>query len=435
MIPTIITALGFPPAIAWLTPLEYSLAGVVLVLLFVIWRLIHHQECGYSAEPEGKISDLLATLAGLTHGAVTEGNSVSLVRGAKFFDEVVSEMEQAQHSIHLETFLWEKGKASDRIAKALCDASGRGVKARILVDARGSSGIGGETVERLKGAGCELHFFHPWKLMNLGRFNIRDHRKIVVIDGKTAFVGGHCITDAWLEDQGETPVYSDITARLQGPVVHGIQSTFGENWTEADRNLFVTREAFPQPRTDGPARAHVASIRPDGCPSGVQILHHLAIGLAKERIRIQNPYFLPDPVGAKALQKAARRGVDVRIMVPSVSATDSFYVAYAGHFLFERLMEAGVRIFEYQPTLLHQKTITVDGAWSGIGSCNFDDRSFEINDEIVVGIADEAITGELDGIFEENAGDCKEISLDEWKKRSLFARIRERFFYFFNEQF
>lgn len=430
-----ITFLNFPPTIAWLTTLEYSLAGAVLILLFVIWRLIHHQECGYSAEPEGKILDLLPTLAGLTHGTVTEGNSVSLVRGAKFFDEVVSEMAQAEHSIHLETFLWEKGKASDLIAKALCEASARGVKVRVMADARGSSGMGSETRDKLKEAGCELHFFHPWKLMNLGRFNIRDHRKIVVVDGITAFVGGHCITDAWLEDQGETPVFSDISARLQGQVVHNIQSTFGENWSEADCNLFVNKEAFPQPRTDGPARAHVASIRPDGSPSGVQILHLVAISLAKERIRIQNPYFLPDPTGAKALQKAARRGVDVRIMVPALRATDSFFVTYAGHFLFTALMEAGVRLFEYQPTLLHQKTITIDGTWSGIGSCNFDDRSFEINDEIVVGIADETVTAELDGIFDENVLDCKEINLEEWKKRSLFARIREHFFYFFNEQF
>jgi len=418
-----------------LSTLEISLVSAVLILVFVIWRLTRHQECGYSEEPAGRIGSLRHTLAGLTHGTVTEGNKVSLIRGARFFDEVVSEMKGAGHSIHLETFLWEDGKASDMITEALCGASLRGVEVRILADARGSSSLGGSTREKLADAGCNLHFFHPWKIMNLGRFNIRDHRKIIVIDGRTAFVGGHCITDAWLEDRKDFPVYRDISARLEGAVVNGVQSAFAENWIEADCNLFVTKDAFQNPVSEGGAGAHVAYIRPDGCPSSVQILHHIAIGLSKEKIRIQNPYFLPDPVGSKALRMAARRGVDVRIMVPAVTATDSFYVAYAGQSLYQRLLEAGVRIFEYQPTLLHQKIITVDGEWCGIGSCNFDDRSFEINDEIMVGVFDKEVVSELDGIFEDDIPDCVEISLEKWKKRSAFARFREKVFYLFNEQF
>lgn len=197
----------------------------------------------------------------------------------------------------------------------------------------------------------------------------------------------------------------------------------------------VDKQSFPDPEHNGGTQAHVAYVRPDGCPSSVQILHYLAIAFAKKTIRIQNPYFLPDPAGAAALARAARRGVDVRIMTPSVQATDSFFVTYAGHFLFTRLLESGVRIFEYQPTLLHQKTITVDGEWCGIGSCNFDDRSFEINDEIMIGMFDAKMVSELDEIFENDLSDCEEIDLEKWKNRSVFARIRERLFYLFNEQF
>lgn len=425
----------FQPVIGWLSGLEYSLSGLVLILFFVIWRLTRHQECSYVAVPEGEILDLLPTVAGLTHGTVTDDNTISLIRGPEFFEAVISEMARAKKSIHLETFLWEAGKASSRITAALCEAAGRGVKVRIIADARGSSGIGRETRESLKNAGCEFHLFHPWKLMNLGRFNVRDHRKIMVIDGETAFVGGHCIADAWLEDQGETPVISDVSARIQGSVVHHIQSAFSENWVEADCGFFVTKEAFPPTLGDGTARAHVAYLRPDGCPSAVLMLHRLAIALSEEKLRIQNPYFLPDPEGAEGLMKAARRGVDVRIMVPAISATDSFFVTYAGHFMFDRLLESGIRIYEYQPTLLHQKTITVDGKWAGIGSSNFDDRSFKINDEITVGIADPAVAAQLDAIFDEDLEKCREISLEEWRKRGFCVRVRERFFYFFNEQF
>ena len=287
--------------------------------------------------------------------------------------------------------------------------------------------------DRLEKAGCELHRFHRFRLKNLGRVNIRDHRKIAVIDGAIAYVGGHCITDKWLEDQEKNPVYTDITARIRGPVVGDIQSVFCENWIESDCRMFVDRESFPC--ACGGAKAHVAYIRPDGCPSSVQMLHYLAIAFAKKTIRIQNPYFLPDPAGAEALARAARRGVDVRVMTPSPEANDSPFVTYAGHRNYSALLKAGVRLFEYQPTLLHQKVITIDGVWCGIGSSNFDDRSFEINDEIVVGICDSEVVSELNGIFEGDEKLCKEIDAKTWDNRSLFAKARERVLYLFNEQF
>ena len=416
--------------------LEISLALLVAILVFVIWRLTRHQESNYSAEPDGKIDSLLPTLAGLTHGTVTGGNSVNLVKGARYFDALCEDFGKATHSIHFETFLWAPGKAAEMITQALCAAAMRGVNVRIMTDARGASKLDSETAEKFKNAGCQFHRFHPWKIMHLGRFNIRDHRKIAVIDGRIAYVGGHCVTDNWLKDEkGGLPVFRDITGRFEGPVVNQIQSVFSENWSEADRDLFVDEESFPGMSTEGGFHAHVAYLKPDGCPSSVQVLHHVSISLAKTKIRIQNPYFLPDPCGLEALCAAARRGVDVRIMTPAVHATDSFFVTYAAHSLFEDLLESGVRLFEFQPTLLHQKTISIDGVWCGIGSSNFDDRSFEINDEITVGICDAETVSELDSIFEEDEKECKELNLEEWRKRSIYARARSKLFYLFNEQF
>ncbi len=424
-----------PLPLAALSGLEISLILLVLTLCFVIWRLTRHQECDYKGEPEPSIEQALRALAGSTHGHLTSGNSVELVQNESYFDEIIGAMAQAKHTIHFETFLWKDGEAGSRVSDALAEAAARGVRVRVLADAVGSVDLSDHSVERLRQAGCQVRRFHRWRIQNLGRLNVRDHRKIVVTDGCLAFVGGHCITDDWLKDGETLPRYRDITARISGPAVSSIQSCFLENWTEVSGELFTDDATFPDLPESGPARAHVAYVKADHCASSVQVLHHLCIGYAKKRIRIQNPYFLPDPSGTEALAKASRRGVDVRIMIPALTATDSPRVSRAGRYQFRRLLESGVRIFEYRKTLLHQKVITIDGVWCGIGSSNFDDRSFEINDEITVGIADITIASELERIFDEDARDAREIDPESWRHRPWRDKLLDRFLYLFNEQF
>ena len=422
-------------AVGPLSWLEFCLILAVVLLILMIWVLTHHQESHYDGQPEGQIDEMLHALAGSTHGHVTGGNGVTLIQNADYFDELCREISEAKRSVHFETFLWKSGEAAEKMTKALAGASKRGVQTRILVDARGSSGMSTENKQQLKKAGCELGEYHPWTPLNFGKFNLRDHRKIAVLDGRIAYVGGHCVTDQWMKDTMDVPRARDITARLTGPVVNSVQSVFLENWEVTTGELFIDDGTFPVLEKEGDARAHVAATRPDGSPSAVQILHYLAIAMAKKSIRIQNPYFLPDPRGAKALVAAAKRGVDVRIMTPSPEATDNPIVSSAGHYLFGRLLKGGVRIFEYEKSLLHQKVISIDGVWCGIGSSNFDDRSFEINDEITVGIADENTVRELEEIFEKDKENCEERTLEEWNKRSIFKRGLDGFCYLFNEQF
>ena len=415
--------------------LEVCLMAAVLLLILMIWVLTHHQESHYDGAPEGSIDEMLHALAGATHGHMTGGNSVHLVQDAEYFTEVVREIGEARHSVHFETFLWECGEAAEMVSTALIDAARKGVKVRVMVDARGSSGMTAETRKKLKDGACIFHVYHPWVPSNFGRFNLRDHRKIIVLDGRIAYVGGHCVADRWLKDSEETARARDITARFTGPIVGNIQSVFLENWEVVCGELLIDQPTYPDPEETGNIRAHVASVRPDGSPSAVQILHYLAISMAKKSIRIQNPYFLPDPRGAKALAAAAKRGVDVRIMTPSPKATDNPLVSSAGHFLYRGLLEGGVRIFEYRKCLLHQKVITIDGKWCGIGSSNFDDRSFEINDEITIGIADEGTVRDLEEIFDYDIAECRERTLEEWKKRSFLKRGLDAVCYLFNEQF
>ena len=173
--------------------------------------------------------------------------------------------------------------------------------------------------------------------------------------------------------------------RLRGPVVHAVQSVFGENWVEVTGKIFVGDQAFPKLEPCGEVEAHIASMKPEGSAPAVKILHHTVICCSKKRLWIQNPYFIPEPDAIDAFAKAVKRGVDVRIMVPAAEASDMALVQHAAHHTFQRLLDSGVRIFEYQRTLLHQKVMTVDGVWCCVGSSNFDDRSFETNDEITIG--------------------------------------------------
>ncbi|BDS06499.1 cardiolipin synthase B [Oceaniferula spumae] len=418
-----------------MTILEISLSIITAVLIFMIWRLTRHQECIYHDNPEGDIESSLHALAGATHGTLLAGNTVDLIRDEHFFSEITDAINRAEKTVHLETFLWAKGKASDLVVDALLDASKRDLWVRVIVDARGGSNMGKDTRKRLEEGGVELYNFHTISPMNFGRFNIRDHRKILVIDGTLAFVGGHCIKDHWLEDQDDFSRFQDVTAKFTGPIVGAIQSTFALNWAEAAEQHFLDQESFPPLEPTGDISAHVAAVKADNTPSSVQILHYLVIALAKKSIRIQNPYFLPDACGLKALKLAVDRGVDVQIMTPSPDATDSTYVTYAGRKLYDDLLSSGVRIHEYKKTLLHQKVITIDGKWAGIGSSNFDDRSFEINNEITVGIDSEKIAGELDQLFEDNLKHCEKIKLEEWRKRALIPRVKERVCHLFHEQF
>lgn len=423
------------PTIGPLTNLEAILILAVLILIFMIWRLIRHQECHYTDVPETAIDESLQALVGSTHGHLTNGNTVSLIQNEAYFDAVLDAIGQAKHSVHFETFLWADGEASDRVIRALTAASGKGIKVRILTDASGSRGLTSASADRLRNAGCDFHRFHRYRIENFGRFNVRDHRKILIIDGRIAIVGGHCMTDNWLKDGDVLSRIRDISAWISGPAVTSIQSCFLENWTEVTGELFTDDSTFPIVEDTGTTKVHTAYVKADDCPSSVQVLHHLAIGYAKKRIRIQNPYFLPDPYSARALANAAKRGVDVCIMIPALTATDSPYITRAGRFQFQRLLDGGVRIFEYQKTLLHQKVISIDGVWCGIGSSNFDDRSFEINEEITVGIADPAIVSELERIFDEDAKDCKEIDPKTWPNRPWYTRATDAFLYLFNEQF
>jgi cardiolipin synthase len=404
-----------------------------LVLGLVIWSIRSHRDPKLSIDCDRPVSELLPSLAGLSQGTVYEGNSVELFENGAFFEMMFDEIRTARASIHFETFLWKDGQLGQRLVEALIERRRAGVDVRVMVDGNGGKKMGDEARRRLREAGCRVVMHHPTKLRHIGVVNDRDHRKLVVIDGRVALVGGHCIVDSWLGNAENRERVRDLAVRLRGPVVHGVQSVFSENWVEDTGELFVGDAFFPRLEPCGGVSLHVASVKAEGSPPAVKILHHLAVCVAKRRIRIQNPYFLPDDEAIEALCKAVARGVDVRVMVPSTDASDMPLVQHAAHRNFDKLLEGGVRIFEYQTCLLHQKVMTVDGHWSAIGSSNFDDRSFETNDEITLSVCDDAFAAQLEEVFERDSRRCVELKAETWAQRGVWPRCRDNVLHVFNE--
>ena len=413
--------------------LTVALGGLVLLLSIVIWSIRLHRDPKLRIESNAPIDELIPSLAGLTLGTALSGNAVEVLENGAFFDVLLERIRSAQKSVHFETFLWKEGVLGQRVADALSERARAGKQVRVLLDAEGSKEVGKAAVRQMEEAGCRVVLFHEKTLRNIGVLNDRDHRKIVVIDGREAFVGGHCIVDNWLGDAQDGKHFGDLSVRLRGPIVHSVQAAFSENWAGETGDLFAGDDVFPALEPVGDVLIHAAYLKPESSAPAVKILHHTAICLARKRIWIQNPYFIPEPEAIDAFGEAVSRGVDVRVMMPSAGGSDNPMVQHAGHRNFEKLLRCGVRLFEYPHTLLHQKVMTIDGVWSAVGSSNFDDRSFETNDEITLGILDPATAQRLDAVFEKYVSRCKEIELDEWRKRGLWHKLKDNAFYMLNE--
>ena len=406
---------------------------LVIAQLVVIWSIRRHRDPTLKIDCDIPIERLMPSLAGLTLGTPVPGNRIELHENGAYFDVLLARIAAAQRTVHFETFLWKDGVLARRVAAALSERARAGVTVRVLLDAQGSRKAGHHLVQQMRDAGCRVTFFHQKALRNIGVLNDRDHRKLVVLDGREAFVGGHCIVDDWLGNAEDGQRFADVSLRLHGPIVHSLQGAFSENWAGETGELFLGDGVFPPLEPAGEVAMHAVYAKPENSAPTVKILHHTVICLARRRIWIQNPYFIPEPQAIDAFGEAVRRGVDVRVLMPSSGGSDNPVVQHAGHRNFEKMLKCGMRLFEYPHTLLHQKIMTVDGVWCAVGSSNFDDRSFETNDELSLSIADAALATRLDAIFERYAQRAKEIRLDAWQRRGTWHKLKDNAFYLLNE--
>ncbi|MDQ3281111.1 MAG: cardiolipin synthase [Acidobacteriota bacterium] len=418
-------------------PLIAFIGGVLalLALILLTWTIKRDPSTHLAVKNPGDLQAMLPSIAGLTHAELVAGNSMQVLQnGDPFWGALFRDIAAARETVHIEDFIWEDGKLARQLAQLLVHKAHQGVEVRLLVDGSGGRQLKGEVQEMMEKAGVRVAHFHPYRLSNLGRLNNRDHRKVMIIDGRIGYIGGFCIADTWTGQAQSKKHYRDTGLRITGPVVLRLQSTFSENWVEETGEVPAGERYFPHTQPTGPITAHVAYTSPDGSVSSVQILYYLAIKSAKREILIQNPYLLPDTEAIKALQEAVARGVDVRVMVPSVDATDNAIVQHASHHHFGTLLKRGVKLWEYDKTLLHQKVIVVDGVWSCVGSTNFDERSFQLNDEVSIGVLDANIASQLRAAFANDMRHARQVHLDQWANRPLWHKAIDGVAYMGNSQ-
>ena len=408
--------------------------AIVLGLILILWSTRRERESHVRVPDIDRFEETLPSIAELTGSPIQAGNRVEVLQnGDQFFPALLRDVAAAKESVHLETYVWWKGEICERVAQALAAKARQGVEVRLTLDAVGSNKGDKDLFDLMTKAGVKIAYFHPFRIQDIGLFNNRTHRKVAVVDGRIGYVFGHGMAEEWTGNGQDEKHWRDTGVRVEGPVVNAVQGVFAENWVEQTSEVIVGEKYFPRLPSVGSVRAHMTASSPQGGVSRLELLFKLAISAARKELIVQNPYFIPDGEIVGLLQRAAERGVKIRIMLPG-AVTDSSVVRHAGHRRFEDLLEKGIEICEYRKTLNHQKIMIVDGLWSFVGSTNFDDRSLDINDEASIGLIDPGVAGQLRAAFEKDQADCPPIDLEQWRKRSVWDRFVDRASYMINEQ-
>jgi cardiolipin synthase len=408
-----------------LTYLWWMLAGAALTAMYFI--LTHRRrtfELQFTPESLPDLQSGLTVVAGLTRAAVHPGNSAVIVQNGAFFAALEADILAARRTVHIESFVWSRGVLERRFVDLLCMKVRDGVEVRLLIDAMGGNKADGAQLARMKTGGVDVAIYCPPHWWNLRLFNHRTHRKIFVVDGEIGYTCGHGIADQWLGAGEDRDHWRDTGVRLEGPVVHSLQAVFMENWIQESRCVPSGRGSFPRLSERGPVDAHVVSDSVGDSLSSVAMLYTIAIACARREVIIQNPYFAPDYSICGLFEAVIRRGVEIHLMVPG-EQTDSPFVRRAGCHLYERLLRAGVRLYEFQPTLIHQKIVIVDDIWSYVGSANFDSRSLKLNAEAGVGMLDRETALCLKLAFQEDLRRSRELTLEVWQRRPVPVRALE----------
>ena len=399
----------------------WIVVGIVLTRIYLLFK--HQRHTPYlklDLDALPPLSEGLSTLAGLADGAVFEGNTVTVLQDGALFPAMQADIQAAQHTVHLETFVWTKGRLEKEFVSLLCGKA-QTAKVRVLVDAIGASGADADCFKRLTDAGVEFAQYCRPRWINLRRFNQRTHRKLLIVDGAIGYVFGHGIADQWLGQGQDREHWRDTAVRVEGPVVRALQAVFMENWIEETHRVPSGPGCFPTLDPKGEVSAHVFSSASGDTVSSVALIYTVAIASARKEVIIQNPYFAPDDGVCELLAMMVKRGVAVHLMVPG-KETDSPFVRDAGCHLYETLLRDGVRVYEFEPTLLHQKVVIVDTIWSHVGSTNFDSRSLALNEEVGIGMLDAQVATELRDAFHADLRRSTELQLQNWRKRAWTAR-------------
>ena len=364
----------------------------------------------------------------LPAAVMTPGNNLEILEnGDTIFPAMLEAISSARRSVSFEAYIFWSDEVGARFRAALAERAARGVPVRVLLDAVGSPGgrMKTEDVKALRRAGCRVEFFHPLRPWMLWVFNHRNHRRVLVVDGVLGFTGSVGFADPWRGDADSKEHWRDTQLRVQGPAVRGLQRAFQENWSEATGEALVGDAYFPALPPAGLSAVAVVPSSPLAPMSGVGRVYSISLAAASEEIWIANSYFLPDETTVSLLVAAVKRGVDVRVIVPSDEQVDVPATKAAGRSALGPLLEGGVKVFEYQPTMYHLKTMVVDGVFSTVGSANFDERSFHLNEEVNLFVYDAGFAGRLKESYRRDLARCRAYTFAMWRERPLKKKALE----------
>jgi cardiolipin synthase len=411
--------------------------GIVLGVLVVAAGLVIAQDqetlrvrTSLAAE-DARFPQYLARLLG--HPLTTGDAYTVLTDGDAAFPAMLAAIDAAKHRVSFEGYIYDgSSEIAARFTAALEAAARRGVEVRLVFDSVGAK-VDPQQVERLEQAGCRIGWFNPVRSVSIEEANYRTHRKALVVDGDVAFVGGIGIADQWAKDTEKEKKWRDTHIEVRGPAAINIEAAFNENWIETGG--VVDPDVLPHDNEpDGRATSIVVWSSPEGGTNAMKLLYLLTIAAARRSIDIQSPYLITDESTRWSLSEARKRGVEVRMLVEG-DITDAKPVKFAGRHHYAQFLESGIEIYEYQPSMMHTKALIVDGRLSIVGSANFDNRSFELNDELNVAVFDSQVAARLLADFERDITKSTKLELDEWRSRPPHIRAREKVWSLFGEVF
>ncbi len=366
-------------------------------------------------------------LGALADSQVHSHNRIEvLTNGEVFYEAELSAIRNARYNINIEAYIFQKGKIARRFTEALTERARAGVQVNIVLDAIGSFATWNSYFKELRDAGGQVAWYHPIRLDTLPRINNRTHRELIIIDGEIGFIGGAGVADHWYKGKRRHPRWRDTMFRVEGEEVTSLQATFAENWLEASGELLTEKEYFPLCKVDSEAVAMVINSSPSvGGSTRARMLFQVLLASAQKSICITTPYFLPDKSARDEMVRAIKeRGVEVMIITPG-SHSDHMLTRTSSRRLYGDLLKAGAQIYEYKPAMIHAKVMIIDGLWSVVGSTNFDNRSFGLNDEVNLAAFDDKLALRLEEDFARDVADSRRITYEQWKHRSKFERFHE----------
>ncbi|HET9741863.1 MAG TPA: phospholipase D-like domain-containing protein [Terriglobales bacterium] len=419
-----------------------STLGIIVLIVVIVWVLMlllqPAPKYHLAQTPDDAMDspEFARQLEAMTDTKLQRVGAIDVLdNGENFYQAELSAIRGAKHNVNLEAYIFHRGQVANQFRDALTERAHAGVQVRVVIDAMGSFSMSKGYFKPLTEVGGHVEWYHPLRWNDVTRINNRTHREMLIVDGQIGFIGGAGIDDQWLYPQHKEPRWRDTVCQVRGEAVEGLQSVFLENWLNSSGEILAGAQFFPAPTPNGNAQALVIDSSPSfGGSTRGHVLFQALLGSARKSIYVTTPYFLPDSSLRQEMIRAIKqRGVQIKIITPG-RKSDHAMTRGSSSALYGDLLQAGAEIYEYQPTMIHAKIMIVDGLWSVVGSTNFDNRSFGINDEVNLAARSPELAARLTQDFENDLAQSRKVTYEEWKRRPIWERAFESVGWFFQRQ-